>query len=146
MIKNMILNAPDFMIIKGSGEIEDNMRTLYDIALIVDDLPGDTKESPFDMIYRAGMCFFSIERALDEIAESLYEDWGLSGGATGSSKMSDIKYLSEENALILFNITYAQLQIWPFKKSVCQAFINYSERYFPDLSINAALLKGASTI
>ncbi len=131
-IKNMILNAPDFLLIVSTGDVKADMRSLYDLSLSCGGLSADKKEPAIDMIRRAGEFCFEVEKYTAEIAESFYEDCGLSEGATGSAKMGDIKHLSKDEALALWNITYAQLHVDCLKKSAHQALISYSVKRFPN--------------
>ncbi len=123
MIKQMILDAPEMLLMKSGDNPKENIRTAYDLALTSQELPVDHREPPLEMFTRAARFIFDCCSELSIIAGEFYEKAGLVGGATGSASLADIRYLSRENALGLFNITYAQHEAEIFKRDVIRGML-----------------------
>lgn len=120
-IKQAIMEAESFLIMRpGSAPVE-NLRTAYEMARLLTGAPDDLKESAEAMFDRAGVFCDMHRDALDEIAHEIYSEIGLTGGVVPAT-CADIAHIWIDDAKRLFDITFAQVEARVFMGDLISEF------------------------
>jgi len=121
-LRNMILESPNYILVRDAGDGRTNARSLYEVALMQADLPPDTKEDPIYMFKRAGDLAFGYIRELKHIAADMFENLG---GGVLPPRIEDLTPLEAKD---FFDIVEAQHHAEALKASLVNYLLAYSAR------------------
>lgn len=127
-IRTMIFDAPDLQLMRLGDGPKDNLRLAYQVALQVDNKQPHMVESADKMFHRTGAFIWAYIETLNQIVSEFYQRCGLTGGVTGPASLDDIKFLSEPDALELFNLTFAQVSAETFKRDLLSEMISWAAK------------------
>ena len=127
-LKERILEIDDYRYLRRGEDPAENLQNAYEAALELDGKDIGFLEPTAEVFRRVGKFCWTYEATLNEIACDVYDDLGLSGGATGSASIEDIKDMPEASALKLFSATFAQHEAALFKQDVTQQLMAWAAR------------------
>jgi len=125
-IRQKIFEAPDLLLLRSGDDTKENLRTAYEMALIIDGDPAGTKEKADAMFNRTGKFLWAYHDELKAILNDFTDRTGLTGGAVGPATMGDIQHLSEPDAKELFDIFFSIQEAEKFKRDLIGEMIAWS--------------------